>query len=160
MTNNNKTPILEIQNYRSKKQPNKRGGKIFKISYLIYVSVLVILIAMALLYVNSVLSEYENEHPQRHIEKAISLLKEEAESGELWKKDGAPSLENNDFETAANPQKLYCDMLNGDIKISSPKLLNETDIVYGVTYNDLIIANFCSGCPILRRVISAISKSL
>ncbi len=141
MNNNNyKRPVTAIQKERSKKQTNKRNGKIFKISYLVYVSVLVILIGMALLYVNSVLSEYENEHPQRHIEKAISLLKEEASSGELWKKEGAPSLENNDFETSSNPQKLYGDMLNGDIRISSPKMLNETDCVYGVLYDDLLIA--------------------
>ena len=107
-------------------------GKAFKISYFAFVGVLAILVALALIHVNSVLEQYENEHPQRHLEKAVELLAKEAEDGTLWKKEGVPSMEKGVFEQNTDPKADFVKKIKGEVKFTSPKWIDENKCTYGV----------------------------
>ena len=113
---------------------------VFKIAFPIYAVILIALVIAALLYVNSVLSLYESEHPQRDLEEAIELLKEEAESGELWKKNGSPSMESGIFEEGKDQKALFIKKLDGEIKFSAAKWINDKECVYNVMSDGLPIA--------------------
>lgn len=113
---------------------------IFKYVYLVYIAILAVLVTAALLYVNSVLELYENEHPQRHLEKATELLIKEAESGELWQKDGVPSMANSVFEPGVDQKKEFVNKLKGEIKYSPQKWLDDSLCSYNVIHEDTAIA--------------------
>ncbi len=131
-----------------KKKPKfKAKSQVFKISYLIYVAILAALIIAALIYVNSVLDDYEAELPQRDLESVIETMKKEAKNGKLWKKDGAPNMVAGEFEQSTDPKKDFIKKLNGDIKFSNQMPINETDCMYGVLHDDIMIAEV-----ILRKV--------
>ncbi|MBE6671709.1 MAG: hypothetical protein E7593_05860 [Ruminococcaceae bacterium] len=151
------------KSFRKETPDNDKKAKknIFKISYLIYVGVLVILVAAALLHVNSVLNEYEGEHPQRHIEKAVELLQKEAKDGTLWKKDGVPSMEGGEFESSADPKKDFIKKINGDIKFTAQKQINDTECSYGILSDGMQIAEVVLrkvGQPELKLAIINIQK--
>ena len=110
----------------------QKKSKLFRITYIAYVAVLALLVAMALLYVNKVLVLYENEHPQRHLENALSLLESEAESGELWTKNDVPSMESSIFESGIDQKKEFVKKLKGDVKFSTQKWINENECTYRV----------------------------
>jgi len=143
-----------------RKTQNKKKN-IFKLSYLIYVGVLVILVSAAILYVNSVLNEYENEHPQRHLENAVSLLQKEAENGALWKKEGVPSMEGGEFEPSSDPKKDFIKKIKGDIKFTAQKQISDTECSYGILSDGLMIAEVRLrkvGEPVLKLAIINIQK--
>ena len=120
------------------RKPKK--SKVFKITYIAYVVILAVLVSMALLYVNNVLETYENEHPQRHLENALSLLESEAESGELWTKNDVPSMESGIFESGVDQKKEFLKKLKGNIKLSAQKWINENECTYRVISNGNEIA--------------------
>lgn len=139
----------------------RRKSRVFKITYIAFVAVLAILVGAALMYVNSVLELYEGEHPQRHLEKAVELLKEEAKSGALWEKDGVPSMEGGEFEKAGDQKQAFIDKLNGDIKFSNQKWINDTECVYQIISDGTAIAEIKlkkDGDAVQKLVIISIQK--
>lgn len=113
---------------------------VFKYVYLAYAVILAGLVAAALLYVNSVLELYENEHPQRHLENAVELLIKEAESGKLWSKEGVPSMESGEFERNVDQKNAFLKKIKGEIKFSAQKWINEDECVYQIISDDTAIA--------------------
>ncbi|MBR5323087.1 MAG: hypothetical protein IKU48_06040 [Clostridia bacterium] len=110
----------------------QKKSKFFKITYIVYVTILAVLVSMALLYVNNVLETYENEHPQRHLENALALLESEAESGELWSKPNVPSMESGIFENGIDQKKEFLKKIKGDVKLSGQNWINENECTYRV----------------------------
>lgn len=139
----------------------RKKSRVFKIVYIAFVAVLAILVGAALMYVNSVLELYEGEHPQRHLEKAVELLKTEAESGALWKKDGVPSMEGGEFEKAGDQKQAFIDKLNGDIKFSPQKWINDNECIYQIISDGTAIAEIKlkkDGEAVQKLVIIGIQK--
>ena len=118
----------------------RKKKSIFKYAYIIFAVLLAALVAAALLYVNSVLTLYENEHPQRHLENAVELLKSEAESVTLWTKEGVPSMESSIFETGIDQKTEFVKKLNGNYKFSSQKWINDNECIYSIISDGAAIA--------------------
>ena len=131
------------------------------ITYIVVALVLAILVILALNYVDSVLDEYENEHPTKHLERAIELLKKEAADGTLWTKDNAPAMIAGKFEPGTDPKADFIKKLNGDIEFTAQKWVNETDCVYGVTLDGTRIADITLkkvGEPVTKLAIISIQE--
>ena len=159
--NNNKIPAIKKpvqKNTRTKnnKKKIKRNSKVYTICYLSFVAVLLVLIGVALLYVNSVIKEYKNEQPQIHLDKALESLRTESKSGKLWEKEGFTDFGTNEFETSLDPKSEFTKMINDEsITFSSPKALSETDYAYGVMYDNNQIAEI-----VLRKIGEPYQKLL
>lgn len=139
----------------------KKRKSVFKYVYLAYVVVLVALVAAALLYVNSVLDEYENEHPQRHLDNAVAQLKADAESGKLWNQEGVPSMESGIFEEGVDQKAEFLKKLDGEIRFSAQKWINDTECIYKIISDDTEIAEIKLrkvGDPVQKLVIIGIQK--
>ena len=136
-------------------------GKGFKISYFLFLGVLIVLAVIALFHVNSVLREYENEHPQRHLEKAVDLLIKEAEDGSLWNKDGVPSMEGGIFETSKDLRSDFTQKIKGKIKFSSPRWTDEDNCTYGIMSDGFTIGEITlrkNGPAVQKLAIISIQK--
>ena len=114
----------------------KKSG-VFKYSLIAFVTILTILVGLALSYVNSVINDYEKHHYKNHLNEAVELLKSEAQSGELWTKEGVPSMECSPFEGTLIDQKAaFLTKLNGDIKFSPGEAIGNNEYVYYVIHNN------------------------
>ena len=120
------------------KKKIKLGG--FLLAYLIFTLVLAILVGAALIYVNSVLDEYEEKHTSRLLEQAIINLKNEAADGTLFQKEGVPAMVSGKFENGTDPKTDFIKKLDSDIKFTSQKWISETECTYGVLSDGLTIA--------------------
>lgn len=146
---------------RPQTRKKKQKSRIFRYSYIIYVALLAILIGAVLIHVNSVLNLYENEHPQKHLDNALTLLKSEAQSGELWKKNDVPSMEGGVFEATTDHKKEFVKKLQGDIRFTTPSWINENECVYGVEHDGIVIAEITlrkNGPSIKKLAIINIQK--
>ena len=86
----------------------KQKNKItFKLVYLCYVAILAVLVLAAVLYVRSVLKEYELAQPERQVQGVIAQLAEEAAGGTLFTRYGLPSVSPGPFEEGKDPQAAY-----------------------------------------------------
>lgn len=65
----------------------------FKTAYFIYLGVLVVLVALASLYVSRLLQKYEDTRPEKYVENAIAELTARAADGTLWQTYFLPELE-------------------------------------------------------------------
>ncbi len=123
-----------------KKAVRKHAINRFKWIYICYLVILAIIIVICLINVNSVLNQYEEKHPQRHLEKAVELLLQEAEDGTLWTKEGVPSMEGGRFEKSADVKSDFIKKLSGDIKFSAAKWIDSESCKYDVISDNMTIA--------------------
>ena len=133
----------------------------FLLTYIIFALVLAVLVASALVYVDSVLDEYEEKHPTRLLEKAVVLLQAEAENGTLYQKDEAPAMISGKFEENKNVKDEFAKKLSGDIKFSSQKWISETECTYNVLSDGFAIAEIKLkkiGEPITKLAIISIQE--
>lgn len=85
----------------------KEKKSIFKIAYLIYLGVLVILVALSTLYVSRLLQKYEDTRPESYVENALEEFKTLAAEGTLWNRYFLPEIETGKFETGLDVEKEY-----------------------------------------------------
>ena len=133
----------------------------FLLTYIIFALVLAVLVASALVYVDSVLDEYEEKHPTRLLEKAVVLLQAEAENGTLYQKDEAPAMISGKFEENKNAKDEFAKKLSGDIKFSPQKWISETECTYNVLSDGFAIAEIKLkkiGEPITKLAIISIQE--
>ncbi len=133
----------------------------FKLAFPIYAGILALLVALALIYVNSVLNEYENEHPKRHLENALTLLRQEAEDGSLWEKEGVPSMSGGEFEASKDPKADFIKLLGEVTEFTSANWINDTECSYGVVSDGITIAEITLrkiGAPVTKLAIIGIQK--
>ena len=79
----------------------------FKKIYLIYVSVLVVSVAVASFYVARLLQKYEDSLPEQCVENVIDELTAMANEGTLWQQYPYPVTETGFFENNINVAEKY-----------------------------------------------------
>lgn len=79
----------------------------FKMAYLIYVSVLVLLVALAALYVSRLLQKYEDTMPEQYVKNAYEEMVLETKEGSLWQKYFLPEFETGEYEAFLDVEKTY-----------------------------------------------------
>ena len=112
-----------------------RKKKRFWTFYLIFTSVLIVLGVICVLYVRSLLEEYERSQPEVLVESIVSAMKSDAESGALWKKPEYSLPEPGKFDSGRDMKAELTGMLNSPDLRAVPKLgLSDPDeMVFSVT---------------------------
>ncbi len=121
----------------------RRSGKgTFKFVYFIYLSVLIVLCAAAVIYVNTLLVDYEDSQPERRVEETITLLRRDAADGTIWKSISFPSLETGRFEENVDLKETYTKLLaTGELSYSSVAGIHDEDkLVYNITSDGFALA--------------------
>ena len=118
----------------------RRRKSAFRFVFFIYVCLLVVAATAALIYVNATLREYENEHPNRHVEVAVENLRSEAADGSLWTKEGMPDMNPGKFETNVDVKSEFTRLINGDVTYTPQKWTSDTECVIGIKTEGMIIA--------------------
>lgn len=85
----------------------------FKTAYFIYLGVLVVLVALASLYVSRLLQKYEDTRPEKYVENAIEELSNKAAEGTLWQTYFLPEFEfeMSEYEMGLDVQAEYVSCL-------------------------------------------------
>ncbi len=86
----------------------------FKLAYLIYLGVLIALVLAAVLYVASLLRQYESAQPERSVRSAAAELAAEAAGGDFWSRYGLPEAVPGAFERGRDLQTEYRALLQGE----------------------------------------------
>lgn len=109
----------------------KRGY--FLHAFLIFQLVLILFISFALMYVNSLLTTYENAQPERLVEDAVAELAEKAENRTLF-----PSVDTGKWEEGLDIQGIYAELFSASGTRYTPKagLHAENELVYVVKTED------------------------
>ncbi len=95
----------------------QKKKSVFKIAYLIYLGVLVVLVVFATFYVSRLLQKYEDTRPESYVENAIEDLKELAVEGTLWNSYFLPEFETGKYEAGLDVEKEYENRLvNGNVE--------------------------------------------
>ena len=68
----------------------RRRKSNFRFIFFVYVCVLIVGCAAALIYVNAALREYESEHPHHIVDQALEKLRLDAADGSLWSASSSP----------------------------------------------------------------------
>lgn len=85
----------------------KKKKLTFKLAYLIYLVVLIILVAGATLYVSRLLRQYENTLPEKYVEDAMNELAKKAADKTLWQQYILPDTETGKYEEDMNVAEEY-----------------------------------------------------
>lgn len=109
----------------------RRKGN-FRFIFFVYVCVLIVASAAALIYVNSALREYEDEHPHRLVDNVIEQIRTGAADGSLWSVEGAPDMVGGRFESDLDIKAEFKRLINGEVSYTQPTAVNETDTRYGI----------------------------
>lgn len=109
----------------------------FKKVYLIYLIVLVIAMISAILYVRSLLQQYEDMRPEVCVEEAIAQLAEDAVDESFFTKYGLSELSKGKFEEQIDVKKEYLALfVSDDLKYSSVNEKAEEDVLYYTVEKD------------------------
>lgn len=105
----------------------------FPFVYFIYVCLLLFAFLISVIYVNSVIKEYEETHPDALIEKCIKIMQRDAEDGTLLEKVVFPEDTSDRFESGDIIKDRYADLIRSEeIKYSK----TDEDVEKGTrTYN-------------------------
>lgn len=108
----------------------------FKKVYLIYLSVLVVLMIAAIIYVNILLRQYEDLRPERRVEEAMELLAEDAANGKLFEKYSLPEIRKGKLEEKIDVEKQYLALYNhDDMSFSLKNVTHEEDELFYLVEN-------------------------
>ena len=120
----------------------KSGTGIFKFVYFIYLCVLILVSICCIVYVGSLLNEYENAQPERRVSEAVELMSRDAADGTIWNTISFPEVETGKFEKDADLQKIYTDLLKSGNLEYSPKIgvSEEGRLTYNVESDGFILA--------------------
>ena len=109
----------------------------FKKVYLIYLIVLVIAMISAILYVRSLLQQYEDMRPEVCVEEAIAQLAEDAVDESFFTKYGLSEISKGKFEEQIDVKKEYLALfVSDDLKYSSVNEKAEEDVLYYTVEKD------------------------
>ena len=120
----------------------------FKMIYILYVSVLVLLVALATLYVSRLLKKYEDTMPEQYVKNAYEELVDGAKEGTLWQQYFLPEFETGEYEKGLDVQKTYEKMLTEctpDIALQNVEC-PEDELYYAV---------FCNGAKVAEAKLKA-----
>lgn len=86
----------------------------FPFIYFVFLCLLIVACIVSVIYVNSLLKEYEASQPEKRVEEAITLLVKDAKSGDIWSNISFPDLSTGKFEKGIDLKKQYTILLSGD----------------------------------------------
>lgn len=114
----------------------------FKKAYLIYVSVLLVLVLVAVLYVNRLLHSYEDAMPEKVVENAAKELVNDAVNGTLFDKYALPEMIPGSFEEHLDLRKEYISLYtDGEPEaVKTNEATGEDELIYAVESNGVEIA--------------------
>ena len=121
----------------------KKSRSTFKYIYFTILGVLILFAVAAVLYVRSLLMDYEASQPELCAKEVFSELREEAENGNLWSYLIFPDgVKPGKFESGIDIKKGYSDLFfANDINITQkPGAHEEDELVYNVKSGDFIFA--------------------
>ncbi len=120
----------------------KGGTGVFKFVYFIYLCVLLLVSICCIIYVGSLLTEYENAQPERRVSEAVELMSRDAADGTIWNSISFPEVETGKFESGIDLQKIYTDLLKAGNLEFSPKVgVNEEGkLTYNIESDGFILA--------------------
>lgn len=103
----------------------------FKKVYVIYLIVLVVASVSAILYVRSLLQEYEDMRPEKCVEEVITELAKDASEGSFFTKYGLSEVEEERFEEQIDVKKEYLALfVPKDMDFTAVNDKNEEDALY------------------------------
>ena len=105
----------------------KKSGISFKYVYLIFLTLMIVLAAAAVIYVRIALEEYRDSLPERVVEAQIELLRKAASDGTLWEKYTLPEDEVGKFEKNIDVRSYYTRLLSGGGVSYALKAGSDTD---------------------------------
>lgn len=121
---------------------NKRKVS-FKLVYLIYLGVLAALVIAAVLYVASLLRQYESAQPEQRVWDAVETLAADAARGDFWSKYDMPQVTPGALEQGRDVQKEYLALYSDAAKLSAVPAAgahSEDELLYNVEYGGLVLA--------------------
>ena len=121
---------------------NKKSVISFRIAYLLFLCLLMVLAAAAIIYVRMALEEYRDSLPERVVEAQIELLRKGASDGSLWKQYPMPESETGKFEQNIDVKAYYTGLFSGNGVSYALKAGSDTDTekTYNILNGDNVIA--------------------
>ena len=120
----------------------------FKMAYIIYVSVLVLLVSLATLYVSNLLKKYENAMPEQCVRNAYEELVTFASEGTLWQQYFLPEFETGEYEQGMDVQATYEKMLT---ECEAEVVMQNGDY----PEDEMYYAVFCNGAKVAEAKLKA-----
>lgn len=113
----------------------------FPFIYFVFLCLLMIACIVSVIYVNSLLKDYEASQPEKRVEEAIALLIKDAKSGDIWNNISFPNLSTGKFEKDVDLKKQYSNLISDDnLTYSSKSGGNENELKYGILSNGFELA--------------------
>ena len=124
-----------------KKKIKKKKITFLKV-YLVYLAVLAVLVTAAVLYVNSVIHQYEDTRPEKYVKEAVQLLNEEIAGGEFWTNHSIPAISVEKYEKQKNVQMEYLNLFSEEDLEYVQKIgeYAEDELVYEVKNGGIVLA--------------------
>lgn len=117
----------------------KRKGN-FRFIFFVYVCVLIVACAAALIYVSSALREYEKASPRVLVDEAVERLRTEALDGTLWTREDVPDMIGGKYELSSDTKGDFARLIAGEVTYTQRTQINETDCRYGIKADGFEIA--------------------
>lgn len=117
----------------------KRKGN-FRFIFFVYVCVLIVACAAALVYVGSALREYEKASPRHLVDEAVENLRAEAADGTLWTRDGVPDMIGGKYESSADTKADFMRRIAGEVTYTQRTQISESECRYGIKADGFEIA--------------------
>lgn len=136
---------------------------IFWRAYLVFVAVLAVLVIAAVLYVRSVLHDYEASQPERYVQDAIAQLSAQAEAGSFWEEHPFPDAVPGRFEEGKDLKAGYLALLTGEGVDCVKQTARRADdhVGYDVVSDGFVLAEVelrPAGEPVTKLGILSIQK--
>ena len=118
----------------------KKRKASFQLIYLIYVFVLAALVAAAVLYVRSLLFDYEASQPDHHARTAVEQLCADAAAGDFWARYALPEVTAGPFEQHYDIRAKYLALFEEDSMSVTQTGSTEDELFYTVTRDGFPLA--------------------
>ena len=112
----------------------------FKLLYVIYIVILAGLVTAAVLYVRTLLKQYEASQPELLARTAASQLADDAAAGDFWNKYGLSDVSVGPFEQNRDVQNEYLSLYTGELTVSQSAGSEDT-LVYSVKRDGMLLAD-------------------
>ena len=121
---------------------SKKSVISFRLVYLLFLCLMMVLAAAAIIYVRMALEEYRDSLPERVVEAQIEILRKDASDGRLWEKYRLPECESGKFEENIDIKAYYTGLFSGggvsyELKAGSD---TDTEKTYYILNGENVIA--------------------
>ncbi len=141
----------------------KKNISTFKYGYFVYVFALVFFALFAIVYVKTLLNQYESSQPERIVEAQIEKMTAAAQDGTVWATYEFPNIEYSKFDIDTDLEKTYADLFaEGELTYSIKQGTHSEDgLVYNVIGDGSVLAEVSLrevGEPVTKLAVFTIQK--